>query len=370
MKKQMMKWFTAFFSVLLLSSCGFFQDNTENTDTEEPIQEVPAKNIDNPNETTDSGINQDLTAWLPRLENVTYHYEGSGNEFAEYTKFPQFNQDAYYQTTSFNGGTALVEIYEYRDEEVVRVFEKGETYFRDNFADIGTFKINQEEEILLKLPLEVGHSWESNDTTFEITSVDHEITVPAGTYKTIEVTATIEEDIVIKRYYADGVGLVSDHYQDGDVVVESNLREIEEDTVETINLQVYVADDQAMGMDIIDATLELETNAPARVALEELFTGQNENFPEINILPDGTDIQYLFLNDDRIVEVDVSEEFEQMNAGSTGELFYIFNLVNTLSTYYGTTEVLLTVNGEPYTGGHMALSEGETLQFNQEMVNE
>ena len=108
----------------------------------------------------------------------------------------------------------------------------------------------------------------------------------------------------------------------------------------------------------------------ARVALEELFTGQNENFPEINILPDGTDIQYLFLNDDRIVEVDVSEEFEQMNAGSTGELFYIFNLVNTLSTYYGTTEVLLTVDGEPYTGGHMALSEGETLQFNQEMVNE
>lgn len=370
MKRQMMKWFTAFFSVLLLSSCGFFQDNTENTDTEEPIQEVPAKNIDNPNETTDSGINQDLTAWLPRLENVTYHYEGAGNEFAEYTKFPQFNQNVYYQTTSFNGGTALVEIYEYRDEEVVRVFEKGETYFRDNFADIGTFKINQEEEILLKLPLEVGHSWESNDTTFEITSVDHEITVPAGTYKTIEVTATIEEDIIIKRYYAEGVGLVSDQYQDGDIVIESNLREIEKDTVETINLEVYVADDQAMGMDIIDATLELETNAPARVAMEELFTGKNENFPEINILPEGTDIQYLFLNNDRIVEVDLSEEFEQMNAGSTGELFYIFNLVNTLSSYYGTTEVLLTVNGEPYTGGHMALSEGETLQFNQEMVNE
>ena len=68
-----MKWLTAFLTVVLLSSCGLFQDNTDNTDTEEPTQEVPAENIKNPNETTDSGINQDLTAWLPRLENVTYH---------------------------------------------------------------------------------------------------------------------------------------------------------------------------------------------------------------------------------------------------------------------------------------------------------
>lgn len=377
MKKQTMKWLSLMLSVGILSSCGLFQNDSDETGIEDPTEQVDDVEDDvtqeEPSETdtpTNSEVNQDLTAWLPRLNNVTYHYEGTGNEFAEFTRYPQFSQDDYYQTTTDNGGTTIVEIYEYRDDEVVRVFRNGETYFRDNFSEIGTFTADQEEEIILKLPLEVGQSWENGDTTFEITSVDSEITVPAGTYKTIEVTATIEEGIVTKQYYAEGVGLVADHYEDGDFVIQSNLEAIEENTAEILPVTVYVADEQAMGMDVVEAEIALSTNDPARLALQELLSGQNENYPETNILPEDTAIQYLFLNNDRVVEIDVSEEFENMNAGSTGELFFIYNLVNTLSTYYGTDEVLLTVNGEPYSGAHMLLNEGETLFFNQDMVNE
>ena len=99
MKKQTLKWFTLFLTVGILSSCGVLQDNEDTIDTGEPTEQVPVDTIEEPSEINDSEINQDLTAWLPRLENVTYHYEGAGNEFAEYTKFPQFNQNVYYQTT-------------------------------------------------------------------------------------------------------------------------------------------------------------------------------------------------------------------------------------------------------------------------------
>lgn len=372
MNKRTMKWLSLFLSAGILASCGLFQDDPVETETDEPTEIVDNINEpeEDPGETVDSETNQDLTIWMPRLDNVTYHYKGIGNEYAEFTWYPQFNQDDYYQVTTNNGGTTLVEIYEYREDAVVRTFQNEETYYRDNFTEIGTFTDKKVEEIVLQLPIEVGNSWESNETSYEITAVDHEITVPANTYNALEVTATSEDGATMKRYYTENIGLVAEIYEDGEFVVESNLETIEENSAEIIPLSVYVADEQAMGMDVVEADIQLMTNDPDRMALQELLSGQNPDYPETNILPEGTEIQYLFLNDDRVVEVDVSEEFENMNAGSTGELFFIYNLVNTLSQYYGTDEVLLTVDGEPYSGAHMILEDGETLNFNQEMVNE
>lgn len=375
MNKRIIKWLSLFLSAGILTSCGLIQNNPDEIDTDEPTENIDNINEDNgseedPEETIDSEINQDLTAWMPRLENVHYHYEGTGNEYAAYSWYPQFNQDDFYQIARSNGGTTVAEIYEYRDDAIVRTLQKEETYYRDNFSEIGTIPADTNEETVLQLPIEVGNTWDGDGTTFEITAVNHEITVPADTYTTIEVTVSYENGATTKYYYAENVGLVAEIYEDDELVVESKLETIEENVTEVIPVSVYVADEQAMGMDVVKADIELMTNDPARTALQELLSGKNTDYPEINILPEGTEIQYLFLNNNHVVEVDVSKEFENMNAGSTGELFFIYNLVNTLSQYYGTDEVLLTVDGEPYSGAHMILQEGETLNFNQEMVNE
>ncbi len=371
MNKRTMKWLSLFLSVGILSSCGLLQNEPEETETDQPTEIVDDVNEDNDSdETVDSEINQDLAVWMPRLDNVSYHYVGTGNEYAAYSWYPQFNQDDFYQIARNNSGTTVAEIYEYRADAIVRTFQNEETYYRDNFSEIGTIPADTIEETVLQLPIEVGTTWEGDGTDFEITAVDHEITVPADTYTTLEITIAYEDGATTKRYYAENVGLVAEIYEDGEFVVESKLETIEENSTEVIPVSVYVADEQAMGMDVVDADVQLMTNDPARVALQELLSGQNPDYPETNILPEGTEIQYLFLNSDRVIEVDVSEEFENMNAGSTGELFFIYNLVNTLSQYYGTDEVLLTVEGEPYSGAHMILKDGETLNFNQEMVNE
>ncbi|HLR89259.1 MAG TPA: GerMN domain-containing protein [Atopostipes sp.] len=365
------------FSVFM-TSCGLFSnEETDDPGTDSPTEqpsETPDE-IDNGEETDTNGqstedeVNQDLSAWLPRLDNVVYSYEGIGNEFAEYNWTPQFNQDDYYQVANQNPGTTLVEIFEYREDEIVRTFQRGETYFRDNFTEIGSFSDERQEEVLLKAPIEVGNSWSNEDSDYEITAIDHEIEVPYGTFNAIEVTITTD-DAVTKRYYAEDVGLVSEIFESEGMIVESNLESVETDTPEILPFTVFVPDDQAMGMDQVEAELALNTNDPARVAITELLSGQADGFENINILPEGTTINYLFLNNDNIVEVDVSSEFEEnMNAGSTGELFAVYTLVNTLSQYYGAQEVLLTVDGEPYEGAHMALQEGETLAFNEDMVN-
>lgn len=360
----------------ILGGCGLFDRTVEEEPTpEEPTEQVgeePAETDDEVDEEkpVEESVNQDLEAWVPRIENALYTYNGEGNEFASFTRYPQFNQENYYQVAISNPGTTVVEILEYREDEIVRTFQMGEVYYRDNFTSIGTTDGDTAEEAVLKLPIEVGTSWSGTESTYEITAVNYEVEVPAGTYETIEVTNTFEESVT-KRYYAEDVGLVLEVTELEDSEVSSELEAIETEVAEIIPLTVYVPDEQAMGMDKIEAELRLMTNDPARLAITELLSGEAEGFEAVDILPEGTEINYLFKNNSGVVEADVSSDFvENMNAGSTGELFYVFNLVNTLSEYYGSNEVLLTVDGHPYEGAHMVLQEGETLLFNQEMVNE
>ena len=372
MIKKQYQWLS--FSVLsiLLTGCGLFS-NQEITEpnpkppTEELMPEEEDEQEENGQEQQEA--NQDLNAWLPRLDNVHYSYAGIGNEYATYEWTPQFNQENYYQISTDNGGTTTVEIYEYNEEEVVRTFQRPETYFRDNFTEIGSFPDQGEEEIILKTPIQVGNSWNSNGNDYEITAIDVPIEVPAGNYLTIEVTIT-QEDTVMKKYYAENVGLVSEISETEGMTVESNLETIETETPEILPLTVYVPDEQALGMDRIEAELTLNTNDPARVAITQLLSGQIETYKDIDILSEGTEMNYLFLNNENIVEVDVTSAFEENMAGSTGELFAIYTLVNTLSDYYGTQEVLLTVDGEPYSGPHVSLEAGEILTYNEEMVND
>jgi len=380
MMKKYIKWFSILVLSFVISGCGFFSnDDGDLNGNEEPVEQ-PAESpdetdngeeTDTPGQPEEDEVNQEVTAWIPRLENVVYSYEGIGSEYASFTWNPQFNKEDYYQIAANNGGTVLVKIYEFTDDQIARIFRSPETYFRDNFSEIGTFPENLDTEVILKAPIEVGTTWANDTTEYEITAVNHEVEVPAGTYNTIEVTMTADNSTV-KRYYAEDIGLVSEVSETADGhVVESHLETAETNAPEIIPFTVYVPDDQAMGMDTIQTELTLYTNDPARIAINDLLTGQVEEYDEINLLPEGTEINYMFLNNDRVVEVDVSEEFEtNMNAGSTGELFGLYTFVNTLANYYGTEEVLLTVDGEPYEGGHIILREGETLQFNHEMVNE
>lgn len=382
MNKKFYKWLSFIATAFILASCGLFLDNEAENDTEDPTEQIDDSTPEENNNTSDEpeandgdqvveeDVNQDLAAWMPRLNDVLYSYVGTGMEYASYTWTPQFNDENYYQIVEDNTGTVMAEIYEYSEDRIVRTFSRPETYFRDNFSEIGLFEEYREEEIVLQAPIAVGTSWSTADSDYEITAVNQEVEVPAGTYDTIEVTSTTD-DTTIRRYYAEDIGLVSEITETEELTIESNLDSIETETPEILPMTVYVPDEQAMGMDTVDAQLTLNTNNPARVAITELLTGQNSEFPEINILPEGTEINYLFLNEENVVEIDVSSEFENnMNVGTTGELFFVYNLVNTLSDYYGSEEVLLTVDGEPFSGPHMgSLPEGETLQYNEEMVN-
>lgn len=367
--QKVSRWILASLSIFLLTACGIFSSDSEEDETieEDTTEEIePTEN----EEVEEVSVNQDLAAWLPRLNNVVYHYDGSGNEYAPFKWTPQFNEEDYYQTARDNSGTTVVEVYQYMDDEITRVHSQEETYYRDNLTSIWGLDRFEEEEIILKTPIAVGTSWSNNDTSYEITAIEMEIEVPAGTYQTIEVTIE-NENSIIKRYYAEEVGLVYEQTDLTELTIESKLAEIQKDTAEKIPLTIYQADDQLMALDAIDAELSLDTNEPARFALTELLTGEKEGMEDIFLMPKGSEINYLFLNKDNIVEVDLSSEYiSNMNTGSSGEQFALQGLVNTLTQYYGVEDLLLTIDGGQYESGHILLEKDELMSFDDRNINE
>ncbi|HWQ42407.1 MAG TPA: GerMN domain-containing protein, partial [Desulfosporosinus sp.] len=66
------------------------------------------------------------------------------------------------------------------------------------------------------------------------------------------------------------------------------------------------------------------------------------------------------LNKDNSVYIDFSKELlSEMNAGSGYESLILQSITNTIGTYYGVDKVSITIEGNPYVSGHVAMKKGE-----------
>lgn len=388
-------------SGLLLSGCGwlggFFDDtDTDSPDTSEEIpaddngSEVPDSNTDtdtdtetdvDPDEDTEGDdtedeaevdVDQDITVWFPMLEDTLLDYEGQGNEFAPFTAYPQFVKDDTLQMVESTGGTDMVTIYEYSDTEVREIFKRGETYFREDFVDTNLPSEQVDFEIILQQPLEEGHSWESpNGSMSEITGVNIDKELAFGSVVALEVTRSTEDGSEIIEYYGENIGLVERIFrtEESDEEVSSTLTTLSEDTPEEFMLTVYNVDDQAMGLESSEVTMELFTNDPARMAIAEILRGQVPDTEAAQVIAESVEINFMYLRQDGVVHVDFSADLADMNAGSGVEAMILQGIVNTIGGYYNVEEVMLTLDNEPYESGHILLEEGETISVDHSNVN-
>ncbi|MCC5894569.1 MAG: GerMN domain-containing protein [Alkalibacterium sp.] len=371
------------YATLLLSTgllfAGCAGESDETLDPETPDDEVIAPELDDDTDEesdTDSengdaqeededafAVSQDLELWLPKTENTLFDYEGDGIEYASFTRYPQFAHEDTYQFVEATSGTDVVFVYEYSDDEVRERFVRPETYFRDDVMDTGLSSSQEDHEIILQLPIEMGHSWESpTGSTSEITDVEFEIDTEFGTFEAIEVTRTIDDNDII-YYYAEGIGLVERVSNPGDDEMEitSTLVSRSEDVPEELSLTLFTLDDQGESLNASNVTIELFTNEPIRLALADALRGEAPDTETAAMITEGVDINYMFLGENDIAYADFSVELiEEMNAGAGIESLIIQGLLNTIGGYYNVEDVLLTVDGEPYSSGHLELSEGET----------
>lgn len=305
-----------------------------------------------------SDSNQEPTAkdYFPILDNVHYYYEGSGNEYASYDVYIDYTSETKVQQRTNNGGTEAVSVVEIADDKVSEVFFRGETYYRENFLD-STNKV----EILIQGPIVVGTTWVLGEgLSREITNLAVDIETPSGDYQALEITTT-SADYTTVDYYVKDVGLVKTVFTAGGDEISSTLATIEQNAVLTQNIAFYYPNINDDLLYYKTMAVEFSTND---ITGDILSGAYKANVPANTggVLSANTKINSLSLNEDGMVYLDLSSEYlSEMNAGAGYESMMLQCVANTFGGYCNVDKVLLTIDGNLYESGHIALADGEYL---------
>lgn len=341
------------------------EDKVEIMDEEEEAN--PEEDIEQDTEKDKEDGEYTINDFFAASPDVEYIYEGDGGEFSSYKEYIDFFNEDKKQVRSLNGGTEVVYIVEKTQNELKRIFEMAEVYYKENFLS----KDSNMEKILIKRPIKVGTKWDNNEFgQSEITSIDKNIETGFGTLKAVEVTTTnmVENNkTLLKEYYAKGVGLVKSVYKDE--LYEENviLKEINENKEFKSTINLYYPNAIEDRLFLYKKEIAYTTNDIPRKRIEKLY----KKYPdEVGpVLTENSKINYLYLNKDGMAYIDLSKDFiKEMNAGSGIEAMILQSLANTVGDYFGVEKVMLTIEGDSYESGHILLEEFEPIEVNYDGI--
>jgi len=311
-----------------------------------------------------------LQDYFPLTPDVYCSYSGTGNEFVSMTTHVEYAGPDMIQLVYDNGATESHILYAVRDGQVQALHTEFELYVRE---DLSLLAPDTYGEILLKEPLEVGTSWDILDGVRTITSMHVIVTTPSGTYDTLEVTTKGNDNSTAKQYYAPGIGFVKLMVSGTDYEVIQELETRTLDAVRTENLTFYYPRITETDIEIVYETIPVQMKTNDNFI--DILTGYLQTAPAADLHPimsENTVINSMRLDPgSRIVTIDVSANFvSEMNVGSGMESAILQSLANTVGSAYGVQEVIVTLDGQLYESGHIAMKEGETLKVDYDNLVE
>lgn len=257
-----------------------------------------------------------------------------------------------------------LQVWEVKEDSVVQTIAAQEQWFRQNLL---TRNADQYENLLdepivyLKDPIAVGNTWTSGTLTMEIVDV-----VP----KTAEHGARVVVDQRIEggdggRVYTleeNRWAIRHEDYTAEDVAIS----ELQRHETKPVDYPVYLyypgtADTFADNYIRMVVWEPFPVNSITREVLAKVYKDNTPSDGLAVLKPEDT-INSLYLNEDGQVYVDLSKSFASMNAGASGETQILKSMAFTAASLMnGTDGVILTLDDQPYEGGHVALQAGETL---------
>ncbi len=325
---------------------------------------VPENNTDNnTNDTTKPKISD----YYPYTENLRMKYAGYGNEFAEQDVYVDIIKDNRIQLREINPGTTMGKVLENENGELRLISSAPELYFLQDL----TSHISNNPEILLKEPLEKDTKWTLPDgRTRYISGTDVDVSTPSGEYKALEVT-TIGDDYTMQEYYVLNTGLVKKVFKSGDMVVETSLEKIENNAKVQQTMKFYYPEFSKDRIVYVESQEAFETNHNIADTFESFF----KSAPGGTLSPlmsQNTRINKLYVNLEEFkVYVDFSKEFlSDMNTGTSLEAMILKSVTNTLGNYYNVDKVHITIDGAPYSSGHVQMSEKDNFFVDYDNITE
>jgi hypothetical protein len=333
--------------LLFLCGCQKAVSNNNTTPTKPPNNNSSGSNIQNK-----------INDYFPYNKDTIVYYKGIGNEYAQKDVSVDFIKGNRIQLRTNNGGTVTVQVLEKEAGELRLLYSRGECYYREDFTNTNNLK----PEILLKEPLVKGTSWTLPDGKKRyISEVDKEIQTPMGTYKAIEVTTENEKDKDLTHdYYAKNAGMVKNEFITNGETISSTLEKIEKNVPVKQTMKFYYPYFEKEKIAFVEKNISLKTNDNIIEVLEtHLKKKLNDNLSYV--LSKNVTINKLSLDVAKNqVNVDFSKDLVTgMNAGSGFEGMLIDSITDTLGNYYGADKVYITMEGEPYSSGHIAMGKDE-----------
>lgn len=296
--------------------------------------------------------------YFPFNENVKMVFEGQGNEFASYTTYVDYINGDKIQIRTNNGGSEVVNVIQNTNGSLIEINSWGEVYYK---CDL-TGEVASTSEVLLKEPLAEGTKWNLSDgSQREITGLAAAIETPYDSFDALEVTTTKNGETIQKQYYAVGIGLVQSIFFEGDEEISSSLKEMitgggYDFTVRSYN---FFVTDTGILSNFVDKTVTLKTG-------EDINDFIASEFKDGGLMSTNTILNNMWMKPgDSVANIDFSKQFvTEMNAGTTKESGVLMSVANTVGNYFQVQKVIITMNGEPYSSGHILMKEGESFDTN------
>ncbi len=309
-----------------------------------------------------------LQDYYPFKADLEYVYQGDGNEYASYLRYTDFldAENQRMQTRTSNGGTETVRVLEIKNGKLSVISRIDECYYRDSILDKEA-KV-EEAEVLLMEPLVQGTEWTLPDGRKRyISGTDIDVETPLGSYQALEVT-TEDTESILKDYYAYQIGLVKSIYASEGLEVSSMLGEINKDKPFTKVIEINHPD--ADGKIYVEpVALTFHTGDITKTIIQEALQAEPKKDSYLPLISANTKINSLYLGDDNIVYVDFTPDLvKDMNLGAGYESMILQSITNTLGNYYGVMKVYITIDNQPYEGGHIQMQEKETFVVNMDEV--
>ncbi len=309
---------------------------------------------------TDQATIQDF---FPFSENVKMVYEGKGNEFASYTTYVDYINDDRIQIRVSNGGSESVNILQNKEGSLTEINSWGGDIF---YKCDWTNEDATTSTILLKEPLVEGTKWNLSDgSQREITGLTVPIETPYDSFEALEVTTTKDGKTIRKQYYALGVGFVKSIFLEEEEEISSSLKEMI--TGGGYEFQVRSYDFFVTYSDILsnfaDKTISLKTD-------ENINEFMASEFLQGELISANTKIKKIWMTPgSEVAEIDFSAEFlSEMNAGTTQESGVLMSVTNTVGDYFNVQKVIITMDGAPYSSGHILMKQGESFDTTYQNV--
>lgn len=345
-------------SLTVFSSCGSGGNNGNN---QKPPEKAKPPESSQPPVQTEYKVSD----FFPFTKDLHIKYKGKGNEYAEFETYVEYVKDNIMQIRNINPGTSMAFVYEIGGGMLKKVFSKGEVYYKYDFTSQ-----KGDEEILIKEPVKVGTEWTLKDgAKRSITSTDKEVSTPLGKYKALEVT-TLWPDSTIHEYYAKDVGLIKRDFtpKNSKDSVTSEIEKLEKDVPFKQTLRFFFPNVAKDKIYHIDRVIESKTNEDMKFKFQKELKTIPEGSGLSKVLTINTQVLGTVVDDKKgTVTVNFSPHLiSEANLGSSAELMMLQSIANTFGSYYQSGKVIITLDGKPYSSGHILMKPGEFFKVDIE----